>query len=390
MNRSKIIALFLILCALISFSIVYVILGYYMNGHWGNSYKDLIDHHAVRARVLGMSHDKPGTPLITAPTVPWALIIGQVYYAGFLSLRTAQLLNFFLHIAVYIASAMLIYSCLKNFLTRYQIFLLCILPAAHFSYAYSMWFGNEAGIICLLMIDAILIVRRHPYIAGILISLCMCKPQIAGIICIMFLVRGHVKAVVIGAVICIAAWITASVITHTPMLKLLADCFNVGIYSANDNYTGLLHILTLTGFNKNLILAVNMLTGIYYMLIVYFFLKRNLHSELLMELAAYIPACIASTMWMYKNGGDYILLIYPAAFAVIMCTDENLKNSDFLKALICTGYLILSRSLVYFGIVVISRTNEARAIYKGIDSLMIMIIGIILCRMLVRYKRNEK
>ena len=40
MNRSKIIALFLILCALISFSIVYVILGYYMNGHWGNSYKE--------------------------------------------------------------------------------------------------------------------------------------------------------------------------------------------------------------------------------------------------------------------------------------------------------------------------------------------------------------
>ena len=167
---------------------------------------------------------------------------------------------------------LLIYMHLKDYLAVPKILMLCILPAAHFSYVYSLWWGNEAGIICLLMIDAIMIISRHPYIAGVLISLCMCKPQIAGIICIMFLVRGHVKAVLTGAVICFAAWAGASVMTGIPMMQLLSECFSSGIYSPNDNYTGLFHVLTLHGFGKNTIPAVNMLTGLVYMMLLYCYL----------------------------------------------------------------------------------------------------------------------
>ena len=387
-DRTKFMATFLILCALAMFAVVYVGLGYYMNGHLGSSYYDLHVHHAVRARAIGMSYDETPQPLITAPTVPWALILGQAYYAGFLSVRNAELLNLCLHVIVYMLSMLLLYKCLKDYLAVPQILTLCVLPAAHFSYAYSLWWGNEAGIICFLMVDAILIAHKHPYIAGVLISLCMCKPQIAGIICIMFLVRGHVKPVLIGAVICLAAWVGASVMTGRPMLQLLAECFSSGIDSPNDYYTGLFHVLTLHGFNKNAILAANVFTGLAYMMLLYNYLRKNIRSEVLTEFAAYVPACLASVVWMYKNGCDYLLLAYPAAVGVLLCMNARTSRKDFMKALICTGYLLASRCLVYFGIALISRTNEARALYKSFDGLLIMITGIILCRLLVKYQEE--
>ena len=385
-SKAKFMFVFMLSC-IAALIIIYVGMCYYMNnGYLGLSYIDLNGHWVVRAHAI--APNKYEGKLITFPTVPWALIIGQIFYAGFLPLNQAQILNTLFHIAAYIFTMYLLYELLKKDFEFSKIFILFMLPAAHFSFMYSLWWGNEGGIICLLMIDALLILKKNPYIAGIIISACMCKPQITGIFCIMLLFMGKdgIKSIITAAIIDLAAWFAAANINNISMIQLLSDCFNSGADDIGFNYLGLLHFLRFVGengVNKNIVLALNMSIAIIFMLVLYKYLKTNLRSEKLMTFAAYIPACIASTMWMYKNGTDYLVLIYPAAFAVILCMYEKISRRDFNISLLCCTYLLLSRFLVYAGIV-IYKTNLSRGIYKGIDSLIIMIVGVILCRLIVR------
>ena len=387
-KREIFITALLILCALITLTIVYCYLGYYMRGDFGNYYKDLHDQHGIRARMWGMSDYDPNEPLIIVPTVPWSIILGQIFYAGFLPLRHAELLNLFMHIAVYAVSALLFFSRLKKYLSVSKILILCLLPIACYSYSYSIFWGNDGGIICLLMIDTILIIRRHPYIAGVLISLCMCKPQIAGIICIMFLIRGNVKPIIIGTIICLAAWFAASTMLHVTMLQLFADCFNVGAQWFT--YKGVFHLLVFYGIDHNLVLAANVCVGIVYMMALYTYLKSNIRSEKLLDWVAYIPACIASTIYFYKNGSDYVILIYPVAFGVLICLTDTVSRKDFIIELVfIVFYLLMTRLFVYFCIAIIDSSIEARAVYSTFESVIIMLIGILQTRLLIKYQEEQ-
>ncbi|MBQ7593478.1 MAG: DUF2029 domain-containing protein, partial [Synergistaceae bacterium] len=279
-NSAKFMRLFLLGCIAVIL-VFYVALCYrFNNGYLGFSYNDFNGHWDVRARATGFQPARPDGVLITAPTVPWALILGQLFYAGFLPLHEAQLFNTFMHIAAYILTMYLIWDLMKKDFERSKIFTLFMLPAAHFSFMYSLWFGNEAGIICPLVIDAILIVKKHPYIAGIIIAACMSKPQITGIICVMFLLMGKdgIKAVITGAILDLAAWFAASAINNISMLQLLSDCFNSGADEAGYNYLGLLHVLRFAGVSKNIVLALNMSIAVVFMLILYKYLKNNLRS----------------------------------------------------------------------------------------------------------------
>ena len=196
---------------------------------------------------------------------------------------------------------------------------------------------------------------------------------------------GGIKSIIIAAIIDLSAWFTAAAINNISMVNLLSECFNVGADDAGYFYLGLLHVLRFAGVSKNIVLALNILIAVIFMLVLYKYLKKNLRSEKLFYFAAYVPVCVASTMYMYKNGCDYLILIYPAAFFMILCMNEKISRQDFNLSVLCTGYLLLSRCLVYAG-VVLHRTNLARGIYKGIDSLIIMIIGVILCKLVVKYQ----
>ena len=395
-ERTKLMLAFVILCVLLAVVVVYYVLGWRMQGNIGNGYYDLHLHYSVNADFLRPQNHHGDTSFIKYPAVPWSLILGQSFYAGFMSVRHAEILIAVLHYVVYALSVLLLCSHLKKYLADPVITALCLLPAAHFSYAYSMYFGNEGAIICLLMIDVIFIIRKHPYISGVLISLCMCKPQIAGIICLVFLLRGHVKPLVIGAVICLGAWFAASVITQTTMLQLLQGCMNAGMY--DENYVGPFQLLALAGVNKNIALGLSMFTGIIYTVLVYAYLRKNVQSAEIMHLAAYVPACAASTVWMFKNGGDYLILIYPAAFGLLMCLLEKVSRKDFVKIFLCTAYLLLSRYIVTFFIALSSKDylsfavfgdiSAARTICKSLDGIIIMIVGVMLCRMLVKYQEE--
>ena len=283
-------------------------------------------------------------------------------------------------------TVIIIYSFMKEYIPGDVLRLILLLPPAHFSFMYALWWGNKGAFLCMFLIDAIIIARRHPYSAGFLLALAMSKPQIAGIVCLMFLLRGHYKALTTGAVIDLALWFAASVIMKTSMLNLLSLCLNVGV-NRKTQYLGVMAMIQYYGAGRNTAIIMSVVTGIIYMLMLYVYFRKNIRSSRVLEFLAYVPACVASTVWMFKNGCDLLILVYPAAFAVIMCMWRGLSGKDFAALLVIIAFMMLSRCMVYFGIVIIDSSDFFRDAYKCFESVMLMAAGVILCRMCVK---NQK
>ena len=359
---------------------VYVVLGVTQNhGHIGNSYFDFNGSYGIKIQPV----DSQGSNAFSFPNVPWTLLFDKVLFFSFLPKDLAQICFSVMIWAVYIMTALIVYGFMKECIPGDILKLILLLPLAQFSFMYSLWWGNKGGILCLLLIDAIIIIRRHPYIAGFLLALGMTKPQIGGLICLMFLLRGHYKALITGAVIDLAVWFITSLMMNTTMLELLRLCLNASVYRETQ-YLGVMAMLQYYGISKNAAVIMSVLIGIIYMLMIYVYFRKNIHSSKVLEFMAYIPACIASIVWMYKNGCDFLVLAYPAAFAVIMCMWQEISRKDFFILLVIIAVLMLSRCMVYFGIVIIDKSDFFRDAYKTFESVLLMISGGIFCRMCVK------
>lgn len=356
------------------------------HGVIGNGYGDMYDHYYDRQRLLGLAEYGPDTPVVTAPTMPYALILDQVFYAGWLSPRNAELYISFMHVFALVITAFVIYDFLKSRLNHYKAVIISLVPMVHFSWLYSIWWGNEGGVICLLLIDAILLLERHPYISGIIISLCMTKPQIAGLFCLVILLRGGYRTIFTAAVIDMAAYVLVSVISGSSMIELLRLSISAGTENTQ-NYLGLFTFLVPIGINRDVVLGLNMISGLAYMFLLYAYLKRNIRSDNLLAYAVYLPVCAASVIWTYKMGPDYLILSYAAMFGVMLCLNDEADMKDFKASFVCTGYLLMGRIFVYAGEVFISKGILGKAIYKGLDGLMIMVSVMTLCRLCVKYQK---
>ena len=337
-----------------------------------------------------MGKDAPISGLEKVPegcaAVPWSLILGNFFYAGFLPVRFVGIYNTFLHLIVYLFTTALVYKTFSKKFTAKITLLLSLLPLAHFSYMYSLWFGNEGGIGCLLVLDALILARKKPYFSGVLIALSMCKPQVCGLFCLVMLLRGCWKTLITGAFIDIASWFIASVYIKTPMLELLNQSLAQGV-NGELRYLGILSPLMFLNVNHMTILLCDAFIGIAYTLIFYYFFSK--HRKILgnmFNIIIYFPACIASNVWMYKNGGDYLILVYASALIIFMCIFENLSKRDFYVLLSCMLYFQLSRCLVYAAMIVISSSPLARSIFKSLDGFALIIAGTVTCKLFFKYK----
>ena len=362
-----------------------------------NGYGDVKIHHTVRAYTLkgfnpflyaGKEAPINGLEKVSEnfAAVPWSLTLGNFFYAGFLPVRFASIYNTFMHLIVYLFTAALIYKTLAKKFTAKITLLLSLLPLAHFSYMYSLWFGNDGGIICLLILDALILARKKPYFSGVLIALSMCKPQVGGLFCLVMLLRGYWKTLITGAFIDIISWFAASVCINTPMLELLKQSLFRGV-NGDNRYLGILSPLMFLDINRTVIMLCNILIGIAYTLIFYYWFSRYKKTfGNTFNVIIYFPACIASNVWMYKNGCDYLILVYASALIVFMCTFEKLSRRDFYISLLCMLYFQLSRCLVYAAILLVSSSPLVRSIFKSLDGLAIMIIGTFICKLFFKYK----
>ena len=316
-------------------------------------------------------------------TVPWSCVFGSAFYAGYMPLQWACVYIFALHFVVFALTTVVLYRAMRLVLTKKQRLTLMLLPCAHFSFMYSVHYGNAGGVICCLLIIAFCIMRKHPILGGVLGGLGMMKPQITAIICLALLLNKQWKTLFVAAGIVIAGWITTSVVTTVEPLTLLKQTFTSG--TAPTQYLGLLNNLKYANVNSTLVLLMNVMIGCAYTAGLHFYLKR----KGVQSMFVYVPACIASVFWVYKNGTDYLILTFAAIFFALLCMKKDLRVKEYLSAVLCVGLLEMSRCAVYLGILFFEDNLFIRDLFKSGEGLLLGLIGIYLCRLWVRYRGED-
>ncbi len=317
-------------------------------------------------------------------TVPWSCIFGSVFYAGFLPLEAAYVYIYVMHFVALAALLIVFYKKFKDDFTTKHLIVMMLIPLVHFSFMYSLHFGNAGGIICSLLMIAFLISEKHPYIAGILLGFAMMKPQISAIICLVYLLNKQFKTLFTAAGIVVAGWAATCIATSTNPVDLLIQTLNSGT-AASTQYLGLLNNLKYFNVDSKIILLINVAIGCVYTIGLYFYLKKHSVTGA-GSYFVYVPACIASTFWIYKNGTDYMIIAFAALFFCLLCMNKELSIVEYLISIFSIGWLEMGRCAVYLGITLVEEENYfVRDLFKSAEGLVIALIGIYLCVLWVKH-----
>lgn len=389
-KRFRLLAGLLVLC-IASCIILYFYLGYTgfdLKGHWRISRYTLLGYDPFPLIGQHTLLKSVGRIPKGFSTVPWCCVFGSIFYGAFLPVEIAQIYIWVLHFVIYAVTATVIYRKFRRQFSGRFILLLILLIGGHFSFMYSLRYGNAGAIICCLGILAICLTDSNPWIAGICMGFAMMKPQISMIICLVWLLNRKWKPLFTAAAIDILGWITTAVITGTSPLILLKETLSSGTASAKQ-YLGMFSFLQLAGINSTVVLLLNMIVGIIFTAAGCLYLRKKCHASD-NSLVLYVPACAASTFWMYKNGTDYLILVFVAAFFLYLCLEKGLSTKDLLLSVFCLLYLEMSRCAVYFVIVLGQKSVAVRNLSKSFDGILIAVITVIFLHLWHAYSCCEQ
>lgn len=288
-------------------------------------------------------------------TTPWGLLLGNLFYLGFLEMTTAAFIpttsvslgsdlkayreiNFayepaeiyfiLLNVLLMFTIAVIMFKLFKP-ISRKLAWTASLL--AIFSFAQLIPLigtGNASSIVCCLLILICLLQENYPKLSGILLAFAMVKPQLALIFCLTLLLMRRFKIIFIAAAIDIIAWLIVSFMTETSPLILLTEFLATDI-GGSINYSGIFTLFTAS--NYKLAMYLSMVAGITYVLIGHRFLK-----DCKICAFKFIPACIASTFWCYSFYNDFYILILPAIVCVYIMIETREIKIPFSLALFMT------------------------------------------------------
>ena len=277
-------------------------------------------------------------------TTPYGLLLGNLFYAGFLAMNTAAQIPstpmtigkdltayratnatfepaeiYFIVVngILLLATAIIIFQTFKNLSLKFAwtACLLAIFSAVQLIPLINT--GNASSIICCLLILICFLQEKYPKLSGILLAFAMVKPQVALIFCLPLLLMRRFKILFIAAAIDIAAWLIVSFMVNTSPITLLTEFAAAGAGGAK-SYAGIFTLFTAS--NHNLAMELSMLAGIIYVCICHKFLSGCKISAF-----KFFPACIAATFWSYSFYNDFYILILPA----MVCVYVMIESSDF-------------------------------------------------------------
>lgn len=115
-------------------------------------------------------------------TVPWAYVLGNVINPGFLPYSAMCVYILALDFIAPLVTAL----CMGRFLLRhryvqdkYMAVLASLLVFAPSMWANAVLFGNQSGIVCCCVILSMCVLEDSETLAGLLLAVAMCKPQVA-------------------------------------------------------------------------------------------------------------------------------------------------------------------------------------------------------------------
>lgn len=273
-------------------------------------------------------------------TVPWAYVLGNVFNPGWCSFETVRLYLTTLYATLPVLCAMCLYTYLLEHrwtASRTKALAACLLVFAPSLWANAVFFGNQSGIICCLIVLALFLLRDHEVWAGILLALAMCKPQIAAVFFLPLLVRGKWKTILTSASLVLAAWFLSVRMTRTGPFEMLLQMLSQGLGYTNSYYSyyGLFNILLQFGVSSRVVLVLDILFAV----LVFALLARVMFREGLQDdwLAWFALISVLSTCWFYKQSHDYVILMLAC---VVIFTLDRVPLRAYLSMFIINGQLL--------------------------------------------------
>ena len=355
-------------------------------------------------------------------TTPYGLLLGNLFYAGFLAMsmaaqipstpltigkdltayratnatfEPAEIYFIVINGILLLATAIIIFQTFKNLSHKFALpaCLLAIFSTAQLIPLINT--GNASSIICCLLILICFLQEDYPKLSGILLAFAMVKPQLALIFCLPLLLMRRFKIIFIAAAIDIAAWLIVSFMVNTSPITLLTEFLSTGAGGAT-SYAGIFTLFTAS--NHNLAMELSMLAGIIYVCICHKFL-----SDCKISAFKFFPACIAATFWCYSFYNDFYILILPAMVCVYVMIESRDFAIPFGSALFMTfglfiWMLFLAKITSLLGVVdwntlLSLNTVPDYVVHTWITrtffEVVVILIGIYLCGRLKNILRNN-
>ncbi len=227
-------------------------------------------------------------------TSPWGMVLGQVFYAGWLPLATAKIYFLLLHIVAYLG---VVLYCVKKF-PKQKIHILLLVLSALCWYIRPINSGNAGALLALLLLFSIICYKKHVIVAALCLALAMIKPQLALLFCIFFLIKKQFLLLTIAATVDVIAWGITCVVLNVDPLTILKEFLGCNIGEPG-SYYGIATLFV----DKNLVMPISMSVGVVFSLIGYYIHKSD------DELLQIIPFSVATSFWAYSWGNEMLILI---------------------------------------------------------------------------------
>ena len=219
-------------------------------------------------------------------TAPWGLLLGNFFYAGFLSLDDAKIFFVAINILMWSATAALFWIETRSFWAL-------ILFACPASFVISTVTGNAGGVVCCLLLMCCVLRERRPILAGVLLNLAMLKPQTALAFCIFFLLERRFRVLLTAAAIDLGAWLISARMVERAPIDLLREFLSANV-GGGSQFSGVFTLLVDEPMQS---IALSMLVGAVFIWS--------------MQKKIWAP-CLASAFWSYSYFNEFFLLALPA------------------------------------------------------------------------------
>lgn len=326
-----------------------------------------------------------------AGTMPWAYLIGNIMIPGYLPFNIA--LVYF--IVFYVLSGAICAILLWRHSEEKEVSRLSVLAILSFwCVGYALALGNYGTACCFLIIISILIYERRgvqgKILAGIIMAIAMCKPQVCGLFLLTFILIGEFIVPIVCLSIVLVSYIAVAVMTHTSALTLLSQIFKQGVNYNNVNINdGLFTFLRNFNISNTVILLLSLCFGI----AIYSFAFRKLRriNSKTSRLICFLPAAICSSFWFYRNPYESMTLLIPVVAIEGLLYSRNISKSRMYILMLSwigcvSGYLIFERFAYPLMYRIINNNYLSRDMALLMENSMYIVILIFLVNTLYNMK----
>ena len=175
--------------------------------------------------------------------------------------------------------------------------------------ANAVLFGNQSGIVCCCVILSMCVLEDSETLAGLLLAVAMCKPQVAFVFLFPLLCKKRWKAITVTSGTVLGSWLLAAILTESSPISMLTDIMDQGL-SYNTSYYGLFNFLLGFGISTKVVLLLDVAVGgVILLAAAAWMFRKKLDNDWLLW---YAVTAVVSVMWFYKQSHDYIILALPA------------------------------------------------------------------------------